>query len=120
MLYFLLNYNSLFKCVDYLRNLNYHPNSFIIGALLNPDYLNIRQLPQHVLQTIKLELEQRIMKQDGFLLENSYNNLLRYIQQPIEANLPKSFQKLAELDSRRGLDSSKIFIDLYKLKEEIL
>ena len=36
MIWFLLNYNSVFECVDYLKGLGFHNNSFIIGALLNP------------------------------------------------------------------------------------
>jgi MoaA/NifB/PqqE/SkfB family radical SAM enzyme len=117
MLYFLLNYNSLFDCVDYFQSLGYHPNTFIIGALSTPSYLNIRHLPSNVLQSIETNLKQRTLKQDGFLLENSYNNLLRYIQTPIEKNLQNSFDQLSDLDKRRGLDSSKIFKELYKLKE---
>lgn len=118
MLYFILNYDSIFECVDYLSNLGFHNNSFIIGALLQPDYLNIRHLPESVLQSIKQKLESRINKQPGYLLEDSYRNLLHYIQQPIEKNLTESFDKLAVMDQRRGLDSSKIFTELYKFKEE--
>jgi hypothetical protein len=33
MLWFLLNYDSVFDCVDYLKDLGFHNNSFIIGAL---------------------------------------------------------------------------------------
>jgi hypothetical protein len=43
--------------------------------------------------------------------------MLHYITQPIEKNLTASFEKLALMDQRRGLDSSKIFTELYKLKE---
>jgi len=114
MLYFLLNYRSLFQCVDHFTSLGYHPNSFVIGAMLTPDYLNIRHLPANILQSVKNELELRIAQRPGFLLENSYNNLLRYIQQPFEANLQNSFQRIAELDSRRGLNSKHIFKQLYK------
>jgi hypothetical protein len=37
--------------------------------------------------------------------------------QPIKKNLSNSFEQLAAMDQRRGVDSSKIFIELYKLKE---
>jgi hypothetical protein len=37
--------------------------------------------------------------------------------QPIEKNLINSFEQLAVMDQRRGIDSSIIFKDLYKLKE---
>ena len=117
MLHFLLNYNSIFDCVDYFKTLGFHNNSFVIGALLRPDYLNIRHLPEHVLQSIKDKLENRINARPGYLLEDGYRNMLHYIQQPFEKNLGNSFDKLAKLDQRRNLDSSKIFKDLYKLKE---
>lgn len=117
MLYFLLNYNSVFGCVDYLKELGFHNNSFIIGALINPDYLNVRHLPNSVLHLLTEQLMYRINQKPGFLLEESYRNLLFYISQPIVKNLKKSFDQLLLLDTRRQLDSSKIFTELYQLKE---
>ena len=117
MLHFLLNYDSIFDCVDYFKGLRFHNNSFVIGALLNPYYLNIRHLPENVLQSVKIKLQIRISESPGYLLEDSYRNMLHYIQQPFDKNFNDSFAKLAELDQRRNLDSSKIFKDLYKLKE---
>jgi MoaA/NifB/PqqE/SkfB family radical SAM enzyme len=117
MLWFLLNYDTVFDCVDYLKTQGFHNNSFVIGALLTPEYLNIRHLPDHVLNLLKTKLESRIAEQPGYLLEDSYRNMLHYIQEPIEQNLAGSFEKLAIMDQRRGVDSSKIFTELYKLKE---
>ena len=117
MLWFLLNYDTVFECVDYLKGLGFHNNSFVIGALLTPDYLNIRHLPENVLHLLKLKLESRINENPGYLLEDSYRNMLHYITQPIEKNLTNSFEQLAVMDQRRGVDSSKIFTELYKLKE---
>lgn len=117
MLWFLLNYNTVFEYVDYLKGLGFHNNSFVIGALLNPDYLNIRHLPKNVLNLLKLKLESKINEQPGYLLEDSYRNMLHYIEQPIKQDLAGSFEKLAVMDRRRGVDSSKIFTELYKLKE---
>jgi MoaA/NifB/PqqE/SkfB family radical SAM enzyme len=115
MLYFLLNFRSLFACVDYLRALGFHANAFIIGALLNPLYLNIRHLPQTVLESLQAQLEHRIGQQPGYLLEDSYRNLLHYIRQPFEKDLAGSIQKLKAMDQRRGLDSKQIFTELYEL-----
>ena len=117
MLWFLLNYNSIFDCVDFLKKQGFHPNSFVIGALLTPDYLNIRHLPESVLNLLKTKLESKINKQPGYLLEDSYRNMLHYIEQPIERNLTNSFEQLGMMDQRRRVDSSKIFTELYKLKE---
>ena len=117
MLWFLLNYDTVFDCVDYLKDLGFHNNSFIIGALLSPEYLNIRHLPQNMLNLLKTKLESKISEHPGYLLEDSYRNMLHYIEQPIEKNLTGSFEKIAVMDQRRGVDSSKIFTELYKLRE---
>ena len=117
MLHFLLNYDSIFDCIDYLKELGFHNNSFVIGALLTPSYLNIRHLPESVLQSVTDKLNKRINEAPGYLLEDGYRNMLHYIQQPMEKDLNQAFAKLKELDQRRNLDSSKIFKDLYKLTE---
>ena len=117
MLWFLLNYDTVFGCVDYLKGLGFHNNSFVIGALLTPEYLNIRHLPENVLNLLKTKLESKINEKPGYLLEDSYRNMLHYIEQPIEKNLTTSFENLAVMDQRRRVDSSKIFTELYKLKE---
>lgn len=116
MLHFILNYQSVFGCVDYLKGLGFHNNSFIIGALLRPEWMNIRHLPDAVLNQIKVELVRRIDEKPGFLLEDSYRNMLSYLDKPLTKNLSQSFEFLAEMDRRRNLDSSKIFTDLYKLR----
>jgi MoaA/NifB/PqqE/SkfB family radical SAM enzyme len=118
MLWFLLNYDTIFDCVDFLRAQGFHPNSFVIGALLGPEYLNIRHLPKYVLQSLEHKLKELIMANPGYLLEDSYCNMLNYIQQPFEGNLNASFKKLQDMDQRRGLNSSCVFKELYKLREE--
>lgn len=118
MLWFLLNYDSVFDCVDYFKDLGFHNNSFIIGALLAPEYLNIRHLPENVLNLLRNKLQTRISDQPGYLLEDSYRNMLHYLEQPFEKNLADSFDQLQVMDRRRMIDSSKIFVELYKFKKE--
>lgn len=113
MLHFLLNHLSIFRCVDFLKAQGFHNNSFIIGSLLQPEFLNIRHLPDSVLKLVRDELKLKINEKPGFLLENGYRNVLEYINQPIEKNLAESFKQLKLLDERRGLDSTKIFKELY-------
>lgn len=115
MLYFLLNYQSLFDCIDYFLEQGHHPNSFIVGALLTPEQINIRHLPDQEIVNIKQKLATRLSSKPGHLLEDSYRNLLHYIDQPFEKNLDASLEFLQELDRRRGLDSRKIFPGLYKI-----
>lgn len=114
MLHFLLNYHSIFDCVDYLSAQGFHNNSFIIGALTGPEYLNIRHLPGDMLNSVKKILTDRIDKQPGYLLENGYQNMLKQLDQPFEKDLAGSFEKLAIMDARRKLDSRSIFKNLYK------
>jgi len=114
MLHFLLNYNSVFDCVDFLKAQGFHNNSFVIGALLTPEYLNIRHLPKNVLNSVKNKLQHRINQKPGYLLEDSYQNMLHYIDKPFEKNISLSIDKLAELDQRRGINSRNIFTDFYK------
>jgi hypothetical protein len=115
MLHFLLNYKSIFGCVDHLKSLGFHNNSFIIGALLTPEYLNIRHLPENVLNSVKEILQNRINEQPGYLLENGYRNMLKYIQIPMVKDLPESLRQLSIMDQRRNQDSKKIFKDLYSI-----
>lgn len=115
MLYFLLNFRSFFDCVSYLQQLGFHNNSFIVGALLNPVYLNIRHLPETVLNSLRQQLDSKINERPGYLLEDSLRNLRTYIDIPFEKNLENSLMMLQELDRRRNLDSKKIFKELYSL-----
>jgi len=114
MLHFMLNYNSIFDCVDFLKQLGFHNNSFVIGALLKPEYLNIRHLPQGVLHSVKSKLQDRINQKPGYLLEDSYRNMLHYIDTPFEKNIKLSVDKISEMDQRRSIDSRTIFKDFYK------
>jgi MoaA/NifB/PqqE/SkfB family radical SAM enzyme len=113
MLHFALNAMSIFRCVDYLKGLGFHNNTFIIGALLQPVSLNIRQLPDNMLQLVKNELIKRITERPGFLLENGYQNVLSYTEQPFDKNINQTFEYLKSLDKKRNLDSTKIFKELY-------
>jgi sulfatase maturation enzyme AslB (radical SAM superfamily) len=113
MLHFLLNYKSIFECVDFLKGLGFHNNSFIIGPLLTPEYLNIRHLPDNVLNSVMKILEKKINERSGFLLENSYRNMLQYINITSKKDLANSFEQIKIMDTRRSLSSEKIFKDLY-------
>jgi len=115
MLYFALNYKSLFECIDYFSDLGFHNNAFIVGALLMPGNLDIRHLPKNVLNSCKDELQTRISKNPGYLLEDGYKNLLNYIDQPFQSNIQVVRGFLETLDKRRNLNSQEIFKDLYKL-----
>jgi len=113
MLYFVLNHIKLFDCIDYLCNIGFHNNSFVIGPVYNPRYLNILNLPNEKIEKIKTLLNDRINQNPGYFLQDSYNNLLKYLDTPFEKNLQSTFEGLAKLDARRKLDSQKTFMEVY-------
>lgn len=117
MLHFLLNYRSIFGCIEYLQKLGFHNNSFIVGTLTTPDYMNIRHLPTTMLQLVKHDLENLISQKPGFLLENGLKNVLQYINEPIETNIEYCLSEINKLDQRRNISSKAIFKDFYNLIE---
>ena len=115
MLYFILNYKSIFECVDYLKSFGFHDNSFIIGPLYTPEYLNIRHLPSNIKQEVVDILEEKIGKNTGFYLQNSLENCLKYLTQSnFHANIDTVQHSIQKLDKRRNLNSKEIFPKLYK------
>lgn len=117
MLHFVLNFKSIFTTVDYFMNLGFHPNNFVAGPILTPDYLNIRHLPDSMLNLVKQELKTRLSDHPGFLLENSYKNMLSYLDTPCSKDINLCIEKISEMDQRRGLNSKEIFKDFYNLLE---
>lgn len=117
MLHFLLNYHSIFDCIKLLQTLGFHNNSFIVGPLLTPDHLNIRHLPDSMLQSVEQELQDWINQKPGFLLENGLKNMLQYIQSPIEKNIEYCLAEITKMDQRRNINSRAVFTELYNLIE---
>jgi len=117
MLHFFLNPLSVFGTVDFLQKIGFHNNSFIIGPMLNPEHLNIRHLPDNILDLVKSELVKRINQKPGFLLENSYENMLQYVMTSIEKKTNYCLEEISKIDQRRNLDSKRVFTNLYNLLE---
>jgi len=117
MLHFLLNYQSLFGCIEYLQGQGFHNNSFIVGAMITPDYLNIRHLPKDMLQSVENKLIDWINQKPGFLLENGLKNVLQYIKTPVEKNIDYCLGEIAQMDQRRNINSRAIFKEFYNLLE---
>jgi radical SAM protein with 4Fe4S-binding SPASM domain len=113
MLYCILNYLEIFRCIDYLTNFGFHNNSFVLGPVYGPVYLNVLNLPDEKIQQARAELNRRINSSPGFILEDGYINLLKYLDEPFEKNIEESFLELKKLDNRRRLDSRLIFKELY-------
>ena len=115
MLYFVLNYRSLFECVEYLQKLGFHNNSFVIGPLFTPEYLNVLNLPTVIINELIGILKNKINDKPGFLLENGYQNLLQYLTETkFYANIDNTKTELKKMDNRRNLNSKDVFPRLYE------
>ena len=114
MLHFILNYNSIHDCVDYLKSKGFHDNSFIIGPVSGPSWLNILNLPEAMLENIKATLKQKLNNDPKGYLKNSYENLLKYYDTTQwQKNMKGFYYNIGKMDQRRKLDSKKIFHDLF-------
>ena len=114
MLHFILNYESLFDCIDYFKAIGFNDNSFIAGPLYTPEYMNILNLPDSVVRQIYERIETRLdLKPQGYL-KNSYENLLTYYQNTQWTKDTDRFFKETDIrDTRRGTNCKKVFPKLY-------
>ena len=86
----------------------------MIGPLFTPEYLNILNLPKHIVDELIGILKNKIAEKPRFLLENSYQNLLQYLTETeFYANIDNTQKELKKMDQRRNIDSSKVFPKLY-------
>jgi MoaA/NifB/PqqE/SkfB family radical SAM enzyme len=115
MLHFILNYESLFDCVVHLKKLGFHDNSFIIGPLYTPAHLNMLNLPPHVVDRVKKQIQTHLDTNPQGYLKNSYENLLSYYNSTSwDRNISSFIENTRIRDQRRGTDCRKIFPKLFK------
>ena len=118
MLYFILNYKSIFDCIDYFKSIGFHNNSFILGPLYTPLFLNVNHLPKNIKEEVITIFENKINEKPGFYLQNSLENCLKYLTQTdFHVNIELVHNEIKKMDKRRDLNSRKIFPKLY---EEVL
>lgn len=116
MVWFVLNYQSIFECMDFLLDMGFHENTFIVNPLDSPDCLHILNLPDSKIAKIKNILSERLTQcNPSYALHNSLSLMLNILEQPHTKNLAALFHFLADLDHRRKLDSRSVFPDLYSM-----
>lgn len=114
MLHFILNYNSIFDCVDYLKGIGFNDNSFIIGPLYAPRHYNILNLPEAMLDKVKDTLKQKLQEKPTGYLKNSYQNLLTYYSStPWQKDIDLFLQTTKTQDERRNVSCRKVFEKLF-------
>ncbi len=114
MLHFILNYKSIHDCVDFLQSKGFHDNSFIIGPVSGPSWLNIMNLPEPMIDSIKKTLQEKLNGHPQGYLKNSYENLLKYYTTTQwQKNMKGFYYNIGKMDQRRKLDSKDVFHDLF-------
>jgi radical SAM protein with 4Fe4S-binding SPASM domain len=114
----ILTAHGVLDCIDFLQNLGFHENTFIVNPLDNPRYWHVGNLPEILLVQLRDKIMSKLNSSNSkYSLYNSLTLMLNYISTPIEKNIKETFDELTKIDSRRKLDSSKIFTELYKFKE---
>ena len=115
MLHFILNYKSLFGCIDHLKGLGFHDNSFIVGPLYTPEYQSLLNLPDPILNEVYKMIRDRLDLKPAGYLKNSYENLLAYYSATSwEKDIPKFISETEIRDKRRGVDCRKVFPQLFE------
>ena len=114
MLYFILNYKSIFSTVSFFKEIGFHENSFVIGPLYSPDYLNILNLPKNILTELKNNFSNEMAKSNHYL-QNSYENILKYISNtPWQKDISYFHEHIKILDNRRKQSARAVFPELFR------
>ena len=115
MLYFILNYKSIFATIKFFQQKGFHNNSFVLGPLFSPHGLVALNLPESIKKECMKLFQNTIDQKPGFLLQNSLENVLRYLTETkFYANIESTKQTLKIMDLRRKIDSRKVFPQLYQ------
>jgi len=112
MVYTILNYKSIFDCINLLKN-----NGFVSFTITYVSgkagyWLDPRHLPTEQLEDIKNFLKLKI---DTGTEKNTYQTLLNKINEEYKPNINTVLERLKKFDSDRKLNSQYVFPDLYKL-----
>jgi len=111
----ILNAFGIFEFIDLMIENGLHENSFVVNPVLDPEYYNILNLPEDVINGIKKEATKRHGRlHDPFMLKYSYEAIIKHCNEPIMHKQQELKQQLEILDSRRSLDSKKVFPELYE------
>jgi radical SAM protein with 4Fe4S-binding SPASM domain len=114
MLYFILNYQSIFTTINFFKEIGFHQNSFVIGPLYTPEYLNILNLPDPMLNELKNNFNKEINVSNHYL-KNSYENILKYISNTNwNKNINNFKNQIQLLDKRRKQSAQDTFPILFK------
>lgn len=111
----ILNAFGIFNFVDQMLSMGFHQNSFVVNAVNDPSFYDVSNLPSEMLLEIKQEAVKRHGRlTDPFMLKYSYEAIIRHCDKSRMTEQQNLKKQLGILDSRRSLDSKKVFPELYE------
>ena len=111
----ILNVYGLFDCIDYLRSIGAHDNSFIITHVNNPSWCNINNLPDELLDEFIERCNLYMSLTDPkYSLYSALEGCVNFVRLPFDKNINDTILNLETLDMRRNLNSKNIFPYIYK------
>ena len=109
-----LNVFEIFKCIDYLRNIGAHDNSFMILHAYTPKWTDIRNLPKDLLNQFINSCEKYMSDtKSEYWLYHALEGCINYVRTPFKKNIKETIRNLEMLDIRRNLNSKKHFAYIY-------
>lgn len=117
MLWCIFNPWSLFDTIEYLQQQGFQNNSYIIGPIKDPTWQDVRNFNDNTIKQLSNELEKRINEKPGYLLEDSYRNLLTHLQTPFNRD-NSVIEQIVDMDKRRNLNSQQIFHRMYECLQD--
>jgi len=116
LVWFILNYNSIFDCIDFLLGIGFHENTFIVNPLEWPNHLNVLNLPQSKVVDLEFKIKEKLKTTNpNHALHNSLGLMLSRLAETFNKDLNGVKSLLSELDHRRNLDSRSVFPELYSM-----
>jgi len=110
-----LNVYSLFDCIDYLRSIGTHDNSFIITHAHEPIWCDICNLSDEIIQEFIEKCTHYMQNTDPrYSLYSALGGCIEYVKQPFIKDINSTINNLEQLDIRRNLNSRKTFPYIYK------
>ena len=111
----ILNAFGIFDFIDFMKSRGLHENCFILNSVNDPSYFDVSNLPKEMISHIKDEATARHGRlTDPFMLKYSYEAIIKHCEKPLMNQQKLLKKELQILDDRRGIDSRKVFPELYE------
>jgi radical SAM protein with 4Fe4S-binding SPASM domain len=111
-----LNSLEIYDAVEWLLDQGTHENSFIITHAHTPEWMNVNNLPNGILEACQLKAEEYMKScNKNFFLYSAMEGIVNFIDYSYKKDFASIFYNLKEIDKRRNLNSKQVFSKLYSL-----